>query len=100
MYLAKASVNFNVDALTTTIILAEVTLVANAVIKDRYTYSFVASSASNVGHLTQNHKFPVKGIKVVATQTIVLDVVSSDVDIDIEGTLVGFEETTNDDPTI
>jgi len=100
LYLAEASVNFTVDALTVTIITAEVTLKANGVIKDRFTYAFIGSATSASAHLTKNHKFAVKGVKVAATETITIDVISSDADIDIEGTLIGFEETTGADPRL
>jgi len=98
LYLAKAQVTVRVDA-DTLLIVGEITLVANAVIKDRWEFSF-AGDVGNPGQLTQTHDFAVKGIKVAATQTIVIDVVSSNVDFDITGTLVGIEETTGESPAV
>jgi len=98
LYLAKAKVTVRMDA-ATSLIVGEVTLVVNSVIKDRWVFS--GSAEAGVGGTTGElqHEFAVQGVKVAATQTIVIDVVASDADYDITGTLVGFEETTGDDPT-
>ena len=99
LYLAKAQVTVRLDALSN-IIVGEVTLVApTGTILDRREFSF-GSTSTGQGVLVQTHDFAVKGVKVAATQTIVIDVVSSDVDFDITGTLVGFEEDTGGDPTV
>ena len=102
LYLAKASVTLRMDAVSTSFLLPEVTLVANGVVKDRVEATALANSSSgpDLAVNALKYEFTVQGIKVATTETIVIDVVSSDVDIDITGTLVGFEETTGDDPTI
>ena len=97
LYLAKAQATVRTDT-ATTIILAEITLVVNGVIKDRWEYSNTTSTTS--GQTSQPHDFAVQGVKVAATQTIILDVVASNVDFDITGTLVGFEETTGESPAV
>ena len=65
LYLAKAQATFRVDAVTN-LIQGEITLVANAVIKDRWIFS-VSEKAGGSGLVTLAHDFAVKGIKVAAT---------------------------------
>lgn len=98
LYLAKAQVTIRLD-LASAILLPEITLVANSVIKDRWEPSVLDEGGTgSAGMISQTHDFAVQGIKVAATQTIVIDVVSSDVDIDITGTLVGIEVATGASP--
>ena len=99
LYLVKAKVTVKIDIITN-LIQGEITLVANSVIKDRWEFSGFHSTSSAGSMLTLDHEFAVQGIKVAATQTIVLDVVSSNADFDIMGTLVGFEEATGASPAI
>jgi len=99
LYLARAKVIARIDVVSN-IILGEVTLVANSVIKDRWEFSAHHSTQVAGSILTLEHEFAVQGIKVAATQTIVIDVVSSDADYDITGTLVGFEEDTGASPAV
>lgn len=98
LYLAKAQVTVRVDV-GTVLILGEITLVANGVVKDRWEFA-MAHSAQVTTPNEITHDFAVKGIKVAATETIVIDVVISNVDFDIDGTLVGFEETTGESPQV
>jgi len=100
LYLAKAKVTVRMDA-ESLLILGEITLVADGVIVDRWYFSGVSLQAgvgSSSGII--QHEFIIAGIKVAATKTIVIDVVTSDADFDIQGTLLGFEETTGDSPQI
>ena len=97
LYLAKAQVTVRCDT-TTSLVRGDISLKANAVGKDRWRFSFVAGTES--GQIAQTHDFVVEGIKVAATQTIILDVVFSNVDFDITGTLVGFEEDTGSSPAV
>jgi len=99
LYLAKAKVTVRIDV-DTNIILGEVTLVANSVIKDRWIFSGAAGATGSGTTGEMVYEFAVQGIKVAATQTIVLDVVASNVDFDITGTLVGIEETTGETPAV
>lgn len=100
LYLAEAQVTVRLD-IASALILGEITLVANAVIKDRWEFSFEdQGGGSSTGQITQTHDFIVKGIKVAATQTIILDVVASNADFDITGTLVGFEEDAGASPAV
>ena len=102
LYLAKASVTLRADAAQAGVPLFEVTLVANGVIVDRCEATYQANSSNGPPFTPVNLKydFTVQGIKVAATQTIVIDVVTSDASVDISGTLVGFEEITGDNPAI
>lgn len=100
LYLAKAHVTVRVDQ-TTNLLAGEVTLVANGVIKDRWEFSGSHPGNTDAGAvLVMDHDFIVQGVKVAATQTIVIDVVLSGLAFDIQGTLVGFEETTGETPVI
>lgn len=100
LYLAKAQVTVRLDT-TSILILGEVTLVANSVIKDRWEFSMDDSVATSAGGiLTLTHDFAVQGIKVATTETIVINVVTSDAVFDIAGTLVGFEEDTGESPAV
>ncbi len=99
LYLAKAKVSVRVDAFTG-LIQGEITLVANSVVKDRWEFSAHFDTSDGGATLVMDHEFAVQGIKVAATQTIVIDVIASNVDFDILGTLIGFEETTGETPVI
>ncbi len=100
LYLAKASVTVRLDALSS-LIVGEITLVANSVVIDRWEFSALnEGSTSASAAFDLQHDFTVAGIKVAATQTIVIDVVASNADFDITGTLVGIEETTGASPAI
>jgi len=102
LYLAKATVTFRRDALHTGgPRVLEVTLVANGTIKDRLEFSEVGSSTNGPwGNGGITVPFTVQGIKVLAGETIVIDVVTSNADVDISGTLVGFEEDTGTTPQV
>jgi len=99
LYLAKAKATVRLDA-NSNLIVGEITLVANSVIKDRWVFSAASGQSASGANGELQHEFIISGIKVAATQTIVLDVVASDADYDIAGTLVGIEETTGDSPAV
>lgn len=97
MYLAKAQASIRFDA-TTALILGEIVLKVNGVIKDRWEWGGVLNTET--GLVEDSHNFTIVGLKVTTGQIIKLEVISSDADVDINGTIECFEETTGTSPKI
>ena len=101
LYLVKGSVIITQDATSASQLLADIDLIANSVVIDTIKVQAVGGSTTGpYGPQSRRYDFVVQGIKVAATETIVIDVIASDADFDIIGTLVGFEETTGESPAI
>jgi len=100
LYLAKASILVTQDAITASV-LADVDLIADTTVVDTIKVEAIGTSSIGPwGPQTRRYDFIVQGVKVAATKVIKIDVISSDADLDIIGTLVCFEEDTGASPQV
>lgn len=97
MYLGKATVVATMNQQGGAI--AQVVLKINGTIEETFDLRIIEQT---VGSLitTFVYEFTNIGRKVLATQIIKLEVITSDVDLDLYGIIVCFEETTGADPRI
>jgi hypothetical protein len=100
MYLASAKIsifnetdNTGNDAIT-------VVLKVNDVIKETYTVRTGSSTGGTNVSGQDNYEFNLKGVKVLATEIIKLEVTSIDANVGANGQLTCFEEDTDADPSI
>ena len=101
LYLVKASILVTQGVSSATVIACDVDLIANGVVIDTIKVKALGGSSNGPwGPQTRRYDFVVQGVKVAATQTIILDVITSNADLDIVSTLIGFEETTGDSPAV
>jgi len=95
MYLARAKVIFFANVASAEAIADEVVLKINDVIVE------TAKSASSSGtQFAWSYEFRNIGHKVAATQIIKLEVITLDTQVDVEGFVECFEETTGETPVI
>ena len=99
LYLASAKVSIRFDT-ASTIIVGEITLLQNSTVVDRFYFSGSADGGQGGTTGELQHEFTWKGGKVAATEKFEIDVVASNADFDIQGTLVGIQEATGESPAI
>ena len=100
MYLAKTKVSVRQttsDRASRTVI---VELKVNAVIKSTWSCDLNAQSTTIGATSSIGYEFVLSGVKVAATQIIKLEVITIDADMEVNGELVVFEETTGETPVI
>ena len=100
MYLAKTKVSVRQttsDRNSRTVI---VELKVNAVIKSTWSCDLNAQSTTIGATSSIGYEFVLSGVKVAATQIIKLEVITIDADMEVNGELVVFEETTGETPVI
>jgi len=108
MYLAKAKVSARTEDATSgpLTVIVELQAGANGSETTKATWacevSGMATGAQTAGSgsSTATYEFAVSGIKVAATEVIQLEATTVDVDVEVSGEIVVFEETTGADPTI
>jgi len=98
LYLAKAKVIVHRTTATTNLTTCVTDLRINGVTHEIsfLTVHQIATGAGGTG--TKIYEYAVSGVKVAATQTIILEVTTIDADCDVEGILTGWEETTGASP--
>ena len=102
LYLAEAKVMFSVPGTTSVAGEARAELFINGTAEDEVYVKFTGqiSGGSGGGVWSINHKFALKGRKVLATQIIKIVVTEISTSIRCNSTLIGFEELTGVDPRI
>lgn len=103
MYLAKAKVNvFQNSNTAPTTVSANITieLQANGIVQETYQTILPWDTNPTFSPPNANYEFVISGIKVSATQVIKLEVTAIGVDVDVEGVITCFEETTGEDPSV
>jgi len=92
MYLAKATVVFYNNSASNPTVASKVSLLLNGVT--------VEVVASQIGLITESFQYIFVNLgKVATTQIIKLEVTAIDTNVDIEGSIVVFEEDTGTDPS-
>ena len=99
LYLAKAKVSARHETGATGTATGIVELNANGTIVATYSVELVQGVAGE-GQTSDNYEFAVSGIKVTTGQIIKLEVVTIDAQLEINGELICWEETTGADPAI
>lgn len=94
LYLGKAKVSIRMES-NTALAGAIIELKANGVIMATW-----AAEIELDGDSSNSYEFVISGIKVAATQIIKLEAVTVDADVEVNGELVCFEETTGATPVI
>lgn len=100
LYLATAKVNVGtISSSITQFMTVDVDLFVNNVFVERYSFK-CSTGGAGTGSSVGNYEFTVKGVKVLATQIIRMDVTVVNLSGRVNCTLVGFEEDTGNTPQI
>lgn len=97
MYIARAKITFFHNALTKTSVADEVVLDINGTVVETSKATLGMDSGGS-GKVTHTYEFKNIGHKVAGTQVIKLQVITLDIDTDVEGFIECFEETTGQSP--
>lgn len=101
MYLAKAKISVRQTVVNQVAKACIVELRVNGIVKETFSNTFHDGSATGTpGVLSIPYEFVIQGLKVAATQLIVLEVPTLDTNQEINGTLECWQENTGATPQV